>query len=67
MIRPGSYWKHRHDGYEVAVTRLEELLTKAPGDANWHPAIAYQRTDHEDGGTYVRTADDFLSKFEARE
>lgn len=64
-MNPADYWTHKHDGYEVMVEQREELLTKAPGDATWHPAISYRRTDLEDSNDiYVRTAADFLAKFE---
>ena len=63
-IHPGSYWVHKSDGYEVQVAREEELVIKAPSDANWHSAVTYRRTDEEDGGLYGRTVDDFLAKFE---
>jgi hypothetical protein len=67
MINPASYWTHRHDSYEVKVDLDEDLVDKAPGDAAWHPAIAYRRTDQEDSPKFVRRVDDFLAKFEAKD
>jgi hypothetical protein len=63
-IHPDSYWTHRHDGYEVKIEADEDLVDKAPGDASWHAAIAYRRTDKDDSPKYVRTIADFLAKFE---
>ncbi len=65
MIHPGSYWMHKHDGYEVKVGDEENRLSKAPSDAAWHPAVSYARTDLEESPIFTRTVVDFLAKFEA--
>lgn len=62
-IHPESYWTHKLDGYEVKVEAVEDLVIKAPSDANWHAAVTYRRTDEEDSRPYGRTVDDFLDKF----
>lgn len=64
MITPDSYWTHKRDGYEAKVEPDEDLVDKAPGDAGWHPAISYRRTDLEDSPKFVRQTADFLAKFE---
>ena len=44
------------DGSDVA------LQCKAPGDANWHPAVMYQSTAAGDDVQRVRTLVDFCAK-----
>lgn len=62
-ITPGTYWVHKREGYEALTDAEEDRIMKAPGDANWHPAVSYRRTDQEDSRPYTRTVDDFLAKF----
>lgn len=57
----GEVWEYRDNEYRVLPS--ENLFVKDSGDANWHPAVMYQRDDRSNVDRYVRRRDDFLAKF----
>lgn len=58
-ISVGQVYERDDERYEVKDI---DLTTKAPGDANWHAAVAYESLDNDEP-VRVRTVADFLAKF----
>lgn len=52
------------EGEEFEVLDVgSDLETKAPNDANWHPAVIYRSTSPGDNKRRVRPFVDFCQKF----
>lgn len=51
------------DGETFRIIALENVWTKSPSDANWHPGITYVSLSAGDDKVYCRRLDDFMRKF----